>query len=107
VVNEDAADAEDLKIIRAEEVKSVAKRHQKLEKSLKRGFATVYDQCPKEVQEKLKSTKNWETRDRNQLLHKLIQKIERICVRFDDYAQEVSNLVQMPNAQFLYTQGEK
>jgi hypothetical protein len=106
-VNEDAADAEDLKIIRAEEVKSVAKRHQKLEESLKRGFATVYDQYSKDVQEKLKSTENWETTVRTQSLHKLIQTIERICVQFDDHNQEVFNLVQVLKALFLYTQGER
>ena len=36
--------AEDLKIVRAEEVKSVAKRRLKLEESLKKGYATVYSQ---------------------------------------------------------------
>ena len=34
-------DAEDLKIVHAEEVKSVAKRWLKLEESLKKGYATV------------------------------------------------------------------
>jgi hypothetical protein len=85
----------------------MAKRHQKPEESLKKGFATVYDQCLKDVQEKLESTKNWETTVRNQLLHELIHKIERICVGFDDHKQEVFNLVQALKALFLYTQGER
>ena len=39
----------DLELIRIEVVKSVAKRRQKLEESLKKGCATVYDQCSQEV----------------------------------------------------------
>jgi hypothetical protein len=35
-------DAEVLKIVRAEEVKSVAKHRLKLKESLKKGYATVY-----------------------------------------------------------------
>jgi hypothetical protein len=46
-------DADDLKIVRAEEVKSVAKRRLKLEESLKKGYATVYSQCAEEVRDKL------------------------------------------------------
>ncbi len=44
---------------------------------------------------------------RQQLLHELIQKIERICVGFGDHEQEVSNLVQPLKTLFLYTQGKK
>ncbi len=51
---------EDKKIIRAEEVKTIAKRHLKLEDSLKKGYATVYDQCLQEVQDKLELMDNWE-----------------------------------------------
>jgi hypothetical protein len=43
-------------IIRAKEVKAIAKRHLKLKYSLKKGYATVYNQCLQEVQDKLKST---------------------------------------------------
>ncbi len=41
------------------------------------------------------------------MLHKLITKIEQICVGFDDYKQEIFNLVQALKTLFLYTQGEK
>ncbi len=44
-VNENATNVKDQSIIRAEEVKTVAKRHLKLEGALKKGYATVYDQC--------------------------------------------------------------
>ncbi len=44
---------------------------------------------------------------KNQLLHNLIQKIEGICVRFDDHKQEVFNLAQALRALFLYTHSEK
>ena len=40
-------------------------------------------------------------------LHKLVLKIERICVGFDDHKQEVYNLVQAIKALFLYTHTEK
>ncbi len=48
-VNANAPDKADLEVIRVEVVKSVAKRRQKLEESLKKGYATVYDQCSQEV----------------------------------------------------------
>jgi hypothetical protein len=53
-MDENAMDKEDLNIIRNKEIKSVAKRGQKLRDSLKKGFATVYEQCSREVKEKLK-----------------------------------------------------
>ncbi len=56
-VDENAPDKDDLNIIRNKAIKAVAKRHQKLEESLKKGFATVYEQCSQKVKEKLKSTK--------------------------------------------------
>ncbi len=71
-------DAEDLKIICAEDVKSVAKRRPKLEESLKKGYTAVYSQCAEEVRDKLKSSDNWERIQKAQSLHKLITKIEKI-----------------------------
>ncbi len=56
---------------------------------------------------KLKATDDWDKMQRDQSLHKLIQKIERICVGFDDHKQEVFNLVQVLRTLFLFTQGEK
>ena len=40
-------------------------------------------------------------------LNKLIGKIKRICVGFDDHKQEVFNLVQALKTLFLYTQSNK
>ena len=57
-VDANAPDKEDLEIIQTEVVKSVVKRRQKLEESLKKGYATVHDQCSQEVQDKLKATKD-------------------------------------------------
>ena len=54
-------DKVDLNIIWVEVVKSVVKRRQKLEESLKKGYATMYDQCSQEVRDKLKATRDWET----------------------------------------------
>ncbi len=44
-VDANAPDKADLEVIRVKVVKSVVKRRQKLEESLKKGYATVYDQC--------------------------------------------------------------
>jgi hypothetical protein len=59
------------------------------------------------VQDKLKTTKDWETMQKEQLLHDLITKIKKICVGFDDHKQLVFNLVQSLKTLFLYTQAEK
>jgi hypothetical protein len=107
VVDLNAPYAANLTIIRAKEVKTITKRRLKLQDSLKKGYATVYDQCSQEVRDKLEATDNWERTQRNRSLHELIQKIERICVGFDDHKQEVFNLVQALKTLFLFTQGEK
>jgi hypothetical protein len=67
----------------------------------------VCGQCPENVKEKLKASSDWERIQNEQSLHKLIQKIERICVGFDDHKQEVFNLVQALKMLFLYTQNKK
>jgi hypothetical protein len=54
-------DKTNLEAIRAEDVKNVAKRRQKLRESLMKGYATVYGQCSQEVRNKLKASKDWET----------------------------------------------
>ena len=87
-----------------EVVKSVAKRRQKLEESLKKGYATVYDQCSQEVRDKMKATKDWDVVQSQQSLHELIRRIEKICVGFDDHKQSVFNLVQSLKTLFLYSQ---
>jgi hypothetical protein len=106
-INPNDPELEDKKIIRSEEVKAIAKRRLKLKDSLKKGYATVYDQCLQEVQDKLESTDDWERTQKEQSLHELIQKIERVCVGFDNHKQEVFNLVQVLKLLFLYAQGEK
>ncbi len=106
-INESAADVEDQKIIRVDEVKTVAKRQLKLEDALKKGYATVYDQYSQEVKDKLEGNNDWECIQQNQSLHELTQKVEQICIGFDDHKQEVFNLVQALKMLFLYTQGEK
>ena len=88
-VDANAADKGDLEIIRVKVVKSAAKRRQKLEESLKKGYATVYDQCSQEVRDKLKVMRDWETVQATQALNKLIKRIEKICVGFDNHKQSV------------------
>ena len=85
----------------------MAKRRITLNQDLKKGFATVYDQCSQEVKDKLESLDGWETVQTDQSLHGLILKTEQICVGFDDHKKEVYNLVQAMKILFLYTQTEK
>ncbi len=106
-VNPNSADADNQKIIREEAVRAIAKRKAKLDNALKKGFATVYNQCSLEVRDKLEASDEWNKVQREQSLHDLISKIERICVGFDDHKQEVFNLVQALKTLFLYTQTEK
>jgi predicted transcriptional regulator len=107
-IDPNAADANNHRISRAEEVKTIAKRRLKIAKSLKKTYATLYDQCLQEIKDKLKATgSNWTSIQRDQSLHKLINKIERICVGFDDHKQEVFNLVQALKTLFLYSQSNK
>jgi len=103
-VDTNAPGKADLEVIRVEVVKSVAKRQQKLEESLKKGYATVYDQCSQEVRDKLKATRDWEALQATQSLDELIKRIKKICVGFDDHKQLVFNLVQSLKTLFLYTQ---
>ena len=106
-VDQNLADKADLDIIRSKDVKTIAKRRQRLNDALKRGYATLYGQCSQEVRDKLKSTENWEATQKDQSLHELIGKIEKICNGFDDHKQKVFNLVQALKTLFLYTQGER
>ena len=106
-IGPNVADADDQKIIREEAVRAIAKRKAKLDNALKKGFTTVYDQCSLEVRDKLEASDEWDKVQREQSLHNLINKIERICVGFDDHKQEVFNLVQALKTLFLYTQTEK
>ncbi len=106
-VDANASDKADLEIIRVEVVKSVVKRRQKFEESLKKGYANMYDQCSQEVRDKLKAMRDWETVQAMQALDELIKRIEKICVGFVNHKQLVFNLVQSLKTLFLYTQSEK
>ncbi len=64
-VDPNIPNAPDLTIIGAKEIKTIAKRRLKLQDSLKKGYATVYDQCSQEVRDKLEATDDWERTQRN------------------------------------------
>ena len=68
-------DADKLTIVRVVVVKAVAKRRITLNQDLKKGFATVYEQCSQEVRDKLKSSEGWETVQTDQYLHQIILQI--------------------------------
>jgi hypothetical protein len=59
-VDPNAADADDQKIIREEAVRAIAKRKATLHNALKKGFATIYDQCSLEVRDKLEASNEWD-----------------------------------------------
>ncbi len=63
----------------------------------------MYNQCSQEVRDKLKATRDWETVQATQALDKLIKRIKKICVGFDNHKQSVFNLVQSLKTLFLYT----
>ncbi len=83
----------------------ITKCKAKLDSVLKKGYATIWDQCSQEVHNKLEATNDWDWIQREQSLHNLISMIERICVRFDNHKQEIFNLVQALKTLFLHTQG--
>jgi hypothetical protein len=102
-----AANAANLQIIQEEAIKSIAKRKAKLDNMLKKGYTTVFNQCLQEVQDKLKTSNDWDKTQRNQSLHELIMKIEKICIGVDNYKQEVFLMVQALKRLFLYTQTDR
>ena len=59
------------------------------------------------MKDKLEGADDWATTPKEQSLHDLINKIERICVGFDDHKQEVFNLVQALKTLFLYSPNDK
>ena len=59
------------------------------------------------MKDKLEGMANWEGTQRDQSLHDLINKIERICVGFNNHKQEVFNLVKALKTLFLYSQSDK
>jgi hypothetical protein len=100
-------DRYDLEAIQAKDVKTVAKRRQKLRESLLKGYTMVYGQCLQGVRDKLKASKNWEMMQQEQLLDEIISQVEKICIGFDDHKQDVFNLIQVLKTLFLYAQGDK
>ncbi len=57
-------------------MRAIAKQKAKLDSMLKKGYATVWDQCSQEVRKKLENSKDWDRVQREESLHKLISKIE-------------------------------
>jgi hypothetical protein len=78
-----------------------------LDGALKKGYATIWDQCSQEVRNKLEVSNNWDHIQWEQSLHDLIVKIGRICIGFNDHKQEVFNLLQALKTLFLHSQGER
>jgi hypothetical protein len=106
-VDPNSPTAADDELIRQKLVKAVGKRQMKLSESLMKRYATMYGQCYDGVKENFEASSDWQRIQDKQSLHKFIQKIERVCIGFDDHKQEVYNLVQSLKMLFLYTQNKK
>ncbi len=106
-VDTSAADMEDQTIIQEEGIRAIIKHKAKLDGALKKGYTMIWDQCSQEVRVKLETSNKWDRIQREQSLHNLIAKIERICVGFNDHEQEVFNLMQALKTLFLHTRGER
>ncbi len=107
-VNISAVDGDDPKISQEEAIRAISKRKAKLDNALKKGFATVYNQCSLEGRDKLEASKEWDNApQREQSLQDLLSKIKRICVGSNDHEQAVFNLVQAMKTLFLYMQLDK
>jgi hypothetical protein len=106
-VDPSMVDTKDQKIIREEEVKTIAKRQLKLTKVLKWEHAIVFNQCLIEVWDKVEVSDKWDKMQQEQYLHDQIHKNKCICVGFDDHKRDVFHLVQVLKALFLHTQEEK
>ena len=58
-IAEEDPDAVDNEIIQTEEVRAIAKRRANLDGDVKRGFATLYNQCSQDVKDKLEASEGW------------------------------------------------
>jgi hypothetical protein len=59
-IDQAPADVKDQKIIHKEAVQAIAKQRERLNSTLKKGYATVWHQCSQQVHDKLKTSKDWE-----------------------------------------------
>ena len=59
------------------------------------------------MKDKLATTDGWKAVEAAQSLDVLINKVQTICVGFDEHKQETFNLVQSLKALYLYSQGDK
>ncbi len=75
------------RIIQTKLVKAVGKRQMKLRILLMRAYTTVFGKCLQEVKDKLEGSDGYKLIQRKQFFHKLVQKIEWICMGFDDHLQ--------------------
>ncbi len=82
-------------------------RKAKLNAALKKGYATVWDQCLKEITDKLDVWEECKKTQMNQSLHNLITKKDGICMGFNSHKQEIFNPVQGLKMLLLHIQANK
>jgi hypothetical protein len=58
-VDPNVPDVVDQKIIQEEAIRAIPKSKAKLDSVLKKGYATVWDQCSQDVHNKLEASNNW------------------------------------------------
>ncbi len=59
-IDQNGANMEDQKIIQEEAIRAIAKQKAKLDSELKKGYATMWDQCSQEVWDKLEASNDWD-----------------------------------------------
>jgi len=84
----------------------IGKRRANLDGEIKTDYATIYDQCSQDVKDKFEVSEGWTETQAIQSIQELVRIIEQICVGFDDYKEEVHNLVKAPQTLFIYSQKE-
>ncbi len=59
-IDPSAADVDYQKIIQVEASRAIVKRKARLDGALKKGYATIWDQCSQEICDKLEASNDWD-----------------------------------------------
>ena len=102
----EVAAARDQNILRDAKMAQLGKRIMKLDSNMKKGFATMYDQCSEAVKLYLETVDNWDRIDCDQSVQDLMKAIQKICVGHGETNQDMYNIVQGCKNMFLFRQDD-
>ena len=106
-VDPNGSDADNQRIIRAEEVKTIAKRRLKLSEFPQEGIRDGVRPVFARGEGQARGNGRLGEHPEGSVASRTDKQIDRICVGFDDHKQEVFNLVQALKTLFLYSQTDK